>query len=236
MIILVIIVTLLTVLQSMFGVGLLLFGTPLLLTLGLPFHEALSYLLPCSAIVSAFQTYEGWNEIGTIRKTLPYSLLPLIVLGLLFILKTGNEYNIKFYVGIMLLVTGGLRLSPYIQRHLQSFFTQHMKLSFATIGLIHGTTNLGGGPWTIMVNALFKRKEAIRANIAYGYLLMAATQIMTLFAMGKFVIGMETIFLPIISLLTFLFLGNRIFHIARQQIYYHLMTGLILSFGLLLMN
>ena len=41
--------------QSLFGVGLLVFGTPTLLLLGLPFDRVLLLLLPCSITVSALQ-------------------------------------------------------------------------------------------------------------------------------------------------------------------------------------
>ena len=43
------------ILQSIFGIGILFFGTPTLLLLGFPFAETLSVLLPASLAVSAFQ-------------------------------------------------------------------------------------------------------------------------------------------------------------------------------------
>ena len=41
--------------QSFFGVGVLLFGTPLLLLLGYPFLESLLILLPISASINFLQ-------------------------------------------------------------------------------------------------------------------------------------------------------------------------------------
>ena len=43
-----IVVAVLTVIQSLFGMGLLVFGTPTLILLGVDFTEALLILLPCS--------------------------------------------------------------------------------------------------------------------------------------------------------------------------------------------
>ena len=47
-----------SVVQSVFGVGVLLIGTPLLLSFGYPFFEVLSFLLPTSLIISIIQVSE----------------------------------------------------------------------------------------------------------------------------------------------------------------------------------
>ena len=49
------VVALLTLVQSVFGVGLLVFGTPTLLLAGCDFDRALALLLPASLCVSAAQ-------------------------------------------------------------------------------------------------------------------------------------------------------------------------------------
>ena len=48
-----------SVVQSVFGVGLLVFGTPTLLLAGYSFEETLAYLLPCSMAISALQAWDG---------------------------------------------------------------------------------------------------------------------------------------------------------------------------------
>jgi uncharacterized protein len=52
-------VLVLAAIQSVYGVGLLVFGTPVLLLLGLPFPEVLAYLLPCSIAISTLQVADG---------------------------------------------------------------------------------------------------------------------------------------------------------------------------------
>ena len=51
----IIIIIFLTVFQSIFGIGLLLFGTPLFLYFGKGFSETLILLLPISIIISLLQ-------------------------------------------------------------------------------------------------------------------------------------------------------------------------------------
>ena len=67
--------------QAIFGVGLLVFGTPTLLLLGLPFDQVLAYLLPCSIVISGVQVGQGrgpWLE-GWVRRRLDALL---VLLGL----------------------------------------------------------------------------------------------------------------------------------------------------------
>ena len=53
------IVALFSTVQSVFGVGLLVFGTPTLLLLGCSFEETIAYLLPSSALISVMQVVDG---------------------------------------------------------------------------------------------------------------------------------------------------------------------------------
>lgn len=229
------VVVLLSFVQSIFGVGLLVFGTPILLIMGLPFDSVLSYLLPCSIVISILQTIQGWSDIGTFRKDVPIYLLPFVVLGLLLVfnnLKGG--YDIKFYVGSVLLLLGLIRISKPVQEKLGNFLSRNIKLSFAAIGTIHGVTNLGGGPLTVLLNGVFKEKGLIRTNIAYGYLLMAVAQIVTLSIIGRFIFGYKTVLLPAIAVLIYLSVGNRTFRATSDSLYYYLMTCFILLFGVIM--
>jgi len=46
-------------LQSVFGIGILFFGTPTLILLGYPFVETLAVVLPASIAVSLLQVVQG---------------------------------------------------------------------------------------------------------------------------------------------------------------------------------
>ena len=61
---LIIIVILISFLQSIFGVGILLFGTPILLSLDYGFIESLNILLPLSLLVNLVQLFSDYNNIN----------------------------------------------------------------------------------------------------------------------------------------------------------------------------
>ena len=58
-----IIILILSVIQSVFGVGILLFGTPTFIYLGYDFFETLNLLIPCSLLVSLMQILLTKNKI-----------------------------------------------------------------------------------------------------------------------------------------------------------------------------
>ena len=60
---LVTIIAIFSVVQSIFGVGLLLFGTPTLLLLGYSYSETLWLLLPCSVTISLIQVVNDYKLI-----------------------------------------------------------------------------------------------------------------------------------------------------------------------------
>ena len=75
-----------SVIQSMFGTGVLLFGTPLLLLYGYDFQFALTVLLPTSFMINFFQLMNKYNDIDIqFYKKLVLWSVPLIVLFLYFI-------------------------------------------------------------------------------------------------------------------------------------------------------
>ena len=59
------IVLIFSIVQSIFGVGLLLFGTPTLLLLGVGYEQVLWILLPSSITISLYQVFE--NKIQNYR-------------------------------------------------------------------------------------------------------------------------------------------------------------------------
>lgn len=226
----VVIITL-SIVQSVFGVGLLVFGTPILLLMGYSFELTLSYLLPASMAVSFVQVIHGWGEAKEFRVKIPMYVLPFTGLGLIFVLTYDRVLDVKLYVGIVMLLVGITRLTPHIKSVVEKVFSKHVNLFLIGTGLIHGATNMGGGPLTITVNSVVTKKESIRASIAYGYFLMAGIQVAVMILMGKFVFSNCTVIFPALSIGIYLFLGNKMFKVSTQLAYYHLMTILILLFG-----
>lgn len=218
--------------QSVFGIGLLLFGTPLLLLLGYPFETALLYLLPCSMTVNLLQVINNRQEIGPFARHIFIYTLPFLMLGLFLVLQFNTRFEIKPLIGGMLLFTGLIRIFPKATQWLNQTLSRGLKPSLAMMGLIHGITNMGGGLLAAIVNTLFNDKKTIRTNIAFGYLLMAASQLTILVLVKKPISTVEGAVLPLISLMTYFLVGNRIFKMSNQIAYQYIMTFLIMLFGM----
>ena len=182
-IVLVIIVT--AVIQSIFGVGVLLFGTPLLLIGGYDFVNALTVLLPISLVINLFQIVKGQKliDLQFYRKLLIYSI-PFIVL-LLFFTVTLN-IDVSFFIGAFLLFISLKPLSETVEKII-AFLFSFDRTYFVVQGIIHGVTNLGGSLLTSKVFSMDIGKAEKRATISLSYFTFALFQILTLVAMGKLV-------------------------------------------------
>jgi len=84
----------LALVQSLFGVGILLFGTPILLLGGYEYQEALMYLLPASAALSWSQVWDFkvYKLDGGYRKLFILICIPSLVLGMYLT----EYYDLKF--------------------------------------------------------------------------------------------------------------------------------------------
>ena len=226
-----------SIIQSFFGVGLLVFGTPVLLLLGVPFQQALIYLLPCSIFVSALQVVEGWSLIQ-IKQKIFFLMLPSILVGVFLIFYLEKKLNARIPIGILLLVTTFLRLTSIGRTLLKEFFQKRENLSLISIGLIHGLTNMGGSLLTIYASNVFRGKNVLRANIALIYLLMASTQMAYLTVMHNDLMNSLLFLIVPLSGCIFLLLGNRIFRIQKNtdQFYQNLLSGFILLLALLMLT
>jgi len=176
------------VIQSLFGVGVLLFGTPLLLLFGFDFITTLIILLPTSLIINSIQVFISFKNIdyNFYKKMLLYTI-PFIVFFLFFVVST--RLNINLYVGLFLIFISIQSQFPTIGKHV-SRFMKFESIYLSLMGLIHGLTNLGGSLLTaIIVNKKYS-KDKTRVTIAVCYLTFAFFQIITLFLItGKSLIN-----------------------------------------------
>ena len=93
-----IIIIALSIIQSVFGIGLLIIGTPLLLILNYDFFFSLNILLPCSILVSILQINDS-KIIGSINKKIILLSLPFIIIGMYIIFYFKSYINFKLLVG-----------------------------------------------------------------------------------------------------------------------------------------
>lgn len=223
-----------TVIQSLFGVGILLFGTPLLLLLGYDFSYTLSVLLPISIAINLLQVVKhyAYIDLKLYKKVLLYSI-PFIILFLFVI--TNIKLNIALIIGLFLLLVAGKNLSPRIEQALRSTI-QYERLYLVMMGVVHGITNLGGSLLTALVHEQKQPKNSARVTIAICYSTFAAFQLLTLYFIG-YDGGMpyaDNMMLLQISVLVFLLTEEFLYSQIDNKKYSQLFTAFLAISGLLL--
>ena len=181
MIIVVIILT--SVIQSLFGVGVLLFGTPMLLLLGYDFVYVLNILLPISMIINFFQLIQDREHINFefYRSLLKYTIIPII---LVLYFSVTYEINASLYIGLFLMFISLKSFIPTVSNIITYVF-KYEKIFLIFMGTIHGMTNLGGSLLTSKVFSLNMTKICKRATISISYFTFALFQITTMYFIGS---------------------------------------------------
>ncbi len=168
--------------QSIFGVGVLLFGTPVLLVLGYEFLTALTILLPISLCINLVQVSQHARYIDRAfyRRILLLSV-PGIVVSLFAISRT--KLNLGPLVGGFLIVVALKSLYLPFQRLIDSL-VRYERAYFLVMGVVHGLTNLGGSLLTAIVHSRSMEKDAARVTTAAAYGTFALFQLLTLLVSG----------------------------------------------------
>ncbi|MFM1792628.1 MAG: hypothetical protein RLZZ252_982 [Bacteroidota bacterium] len=166
--------------QSIFGVGILLFGTPLLLLMGYPFQQVLWIVLPVSLAVSLVQVFRGWKHIQwEIIVRLCLYTLPFTLLGTLYISQNPNIPYLQFWIALYLLIfTIGFYFNAFPKVIEKAMHRRSVYLTMC--GILHGLTNLGGSLLSSFVIAKIPDKIQARSTIAVGYGLLVIVQLVTL--------------------------------------------------------
>ncbi len=206
-----IIVGITSFIQSIFGVGVLLFGTPLLLLVGYEFIEAITILLPISITINLFQIIKDYKSVDfDFYKKILVITIPFVVIFLFLVTKV--EINIGFIIGIFLLVVAlketSLRINKFV-----IIATRNEKAYFSIMGIIHGLTNLGGSLLTAIVHSKGYEKQITRVTVAISYATFAAFQILTLLISG---VSVDT---ELLGIGLYLLVGVAIFLITEKLVY-----------------
>jgi len=228
----IIVVLLCSVVQSVIGVGVLLFGTPTLLIMGYSYHETLYLILPSSILISILQTMNSSNLLSDTRYTYIYTL-PMIVVGLLMVIYFYEVINIKYLVGGMLLFIGLIRIAPFVKRYLKIFLSKNRVLYHAVMGVVHGASNMGGGMLLLLMSTVHEKRNIALANIAYTYLLFGVIQMITLYLFSKELINVDAFVLAFISLIVYALTTKFIVKRVSDLKFNSLTTLLIISYGIL---
>tara|TARA_Y100000748_G_C15350422_1_gene431681 strand:- start:65 stop:796 length:732 start_codon:yes stop_codon:yes gene_type:complete len=181
----IIILVILIIFQSTFGVGLLLFGTPTFLYFDYSFSETLYLLLPISFIISLIQFVKSEEKQKSFIYNFNIFTLPSLTLSLVIILYFQELLNLKIFISIMLIV---LSIASIDKNRFNKILSKNINKNIFLIflGLIHGFTNLGGGFLALYSNIVVKKnKNLTRYYISYGYLIMVFVQLIILFTLYR---------------------------------------------------
>ena len=229
---LVIIIAVFSIVQSIFGVGLLLFGTPTLLLLEYSYSETLWLLLPCSVTISLIQVVNDYKLIEA-KKRAVYLVIPTLVLGLALVVTYENGINLTRIVGVLLLLIGVIRFSSKLQALLSSTVKKHIQIYYIIIGVVHGISNMGGGPLSILMSTIYSKKEIIRANVAFIYLILAMFQLVVLSIISNTSLRSEVMLLIPISLVSYIFTSKFISSKVNDKKYTFILNVMVLVYGVL---
>jgi len=165
--------------QSIFGVGVLLFGTPLLMLQGYDFFQAVIVLLPISLLINLSQIAKDHKSVDTAfyKKIIVYTI-PFIVIFLAVLNET--KINIGLLISVLLLLVAAKDFSARVNNFI-SLVVRHERSYFILMGIVHGLTNLGGPLLTVAVHSKGYEKRTTRATVAASYATFATFQIVTLF-------------------------------------------------------
>ena len=168
--------------QSLFGVGVLLLGTPWMLLLGMTFPDALQLLLPISLTISLLQLSRDHKHIDrVILQRIVVLTLPAI--GLALWATTYWSPSLEVFVAILVLMFSLQDRVVPIRRSLKQIL-KFQRSYFTVMGLVHGASNLGGSMLTALTFGKGLDKNVVRATIAAGYTLFAIVQLTTLYLAG----------------------------------------------------
>jgi len=221
-----IIIITLSIIQSAFGIGLLIIGTPLLLILNYDFFFSLNILLPCSILVSILQINDS-KIIGSINKKIILLSLPLIIMGMCIIFYFKSYINFKLFIGFAIFFILSIKfiLNKNITSHI---IKKNKRIIFMLIGLFHGLTNAGGSLISLYFQEVIKNnKTKLQSNIAYSYFFFAITQYFFLNILSnKIIFNIKNFEMLILSMFSYV-IGKKIFYFLNLKKYLIILNLLI---------
>ncbi len=223
------IIILTSIIQSLFGVGVLVFGTPLLLIAGLNFVETLNILLPISMVINLFQFLTNRDFIDKkLLENLFFIVLPLIsitlFLGIQFI-----QMNLSLAVGCVLIF---IALLNYFKIDFINLINE--KIYFSIMSIIHGLTNLGGALLVGIISSKKFNKIKTRTNISFFYFSFAFIQLITLSINDLLIWKVDNLIYLVMGCTLFALTERFIFVKIKETLFVYLTNILLFFLGLLL--
>jgi len=225
----------LIIIQSVFGVGLLLFGTPSFLILGYDFANTINILMPVSITISVLQFFK--SKVKDQKFINEYNLfcLPFLVFFLVIALKFKYILNFKLLVGLLLVFSSILILNKKRFSSFKETFFKLKKLVLISIGCVHGLTNMGGSFLAIYSTLVSQnKKEITRYYICYGYLIMGILQYITVLFLSFNSIEFTKLFYILLALIIY-FPSQILFKNVKDKKFSKYINIIALMYGLIIL-
>jgi len=225
-----------SLIQSLFGVGVLLLGTPWMLMLGMDFTATLQLLLPISLTISLFQLKGCHQHVDrSILREIIFFCLPAI--GVALWMSTRWSPPLEIIVAIIVLTFSLQDRLDFIRRSLRQLLK--FQRSYITImGLVHGASNLGGSMLTALAFGKGLDRHISRATVVAGYTLFAIIQLAVLTLAGdNWQVSKATgVGLMLTGTITFWLTENYLFPKFDSQRYRTGLELLLITTGIILLS
>ena len=230
------IIAFLIIVQSIFGVGLLLFGTPSFLLLGYDFPNTINILMPISILVSLLQFTKSKIKDRKFIREYNYYCLPFLVLFLFLALKFRNLVDFKFFVALLLIFSSIVILNKGKFSSFREIFFKSKKIILVGIGTIHGFTNMGGSFLSVYSTLISKNiKEVSRYYISYGYLIMGLIQYLLVLFLASETLSFSKLYYTLIVLIIY-FPTQKIFKNINDRKFSKYINLIALLYGLIIIT
>ena len=229
------VIILLIIIQSVFGIGLLLFGTPSFLILGYDFANTINILMPVSITISVLQFFK--SKVKDQKFINEYNLfcLPFLVFFLVIALKFKYILNFKLLVGLLLVFSSILILNKKRFSSFKETFFKLKKFVLICIGCVHGLTNMGGSFLAIYSTLVSQnKKEITRYYICYGYLIMGILQYITVLFLSYNSLEFTKLFYILLALIIY-FPSQILFKNVKDKKFSKYINIIALTYGLIIL-
>ena len=231
----IIIILVLITIQSIFGVGLLLFGTPSFLLLGYDFANTINILMPVSITISALQFFKSKVSDRNFIKEYNLFCLPFLILFLVLALKFKHFFDFKIIVAFLLIFSSILILNKRRFSSFKKIFFNSKKYILMGIGCVHGLTNMGGSFLAIYSTLISKNiKEVARYYISYGYLIMGILQFITVLFISFKILDFNKLYYIFLAVMVY-FPAQKIFKNINDKKFSKYINLIALIYGLLIL-
>jgi len=229
------IIIFLIIIQSVFGVGLLLFGTPSFLILGYDFANTINILMPVSITISILQFRKSKVKDQKFINEYNFYCLPFLVFFLIIALKFKYILDFKLLVGLLLVFSSILILNKRRFSSFKKTFFKLKKLALIAIGCVHGLTNMGGSFLAIYSTLVsLNRKEVARFYICYSYLIMGILQYVTVLSLSFKSLEFTKLFYILLALIVY-FPSQTLFENIKDKKFSKYINIIALMYGLIIL-